>query len=220
VLDSDDSGQIRFEHLIENVDMWQGVTGRQDIRYNSASGENPPEEYANVKKSVGVTLATVTIDRFGKVQALDRHGLLHFNPGLGELTVPLPEKPVKIGGQWEVPEELSLKLENGQVKKVKTRQLYTLEAVEEGVASIKVETQVLTPVDDPKVKVMLVQRLTSGTIKFDLERGRIVAKQTDLDELVLGFKGNDSSMAYLARFTEELLKPEEAAAKPKPSLRR
>lgn len=214
ILDADLDGKIRLQHLVESVDMWQGVSGRSDVRYNSASDENPPEEYAHVKKSIGVPLATVTIDLAGRV--LERKNELpQFNPGLGELTVPLPEGPVKIGSQWEVPEELNLRLQEGQVKKVKTRQLYTLEAVETGVATIKVETQVLTPVDDPKVKVMLIQRLTSGTIKFDLDAGRIMTKQMDLDELVLGFKGNDSSMAYRARFTEELLKEDpETARKP------
>jgi hypothetical protein len=212
ILDADPSGTFRFTHTIENVDMWQGVSGRSDVHYNSATDKDPPAEYAHVKESVGKPLATVTIDLSGKV--LEReNNLPTFNPGLGELTIPLPPAPVKIGGEWQAPEELTLRLENNQVKKVKTRQLYTLQKVETGVATIHVETQVLTPIDDPKIKVMLVQRLTSGTIKFDIDAGRVLAKQMDLDETVIGFKGPESHMAYRARFTEELLTAEPETAK-------
>lgn len=214
ILDADQSGKIRFAHVVENVDMWQGVSGRDDVKYNSETDEKAPAEYAHVEKSVGIPLATVTIDLSGKV--LDRKSPgegPNFTAGLGELTIPLPDGAVKLGAEWSVPDEVIVRLEDRQIKKIKTRQLYTLQSVETGVATIHVETQVLTPVDDPKVKSQLVQRLTSGTIKFDLDAGRVLSKQMDLDETVLGFNGADSRMAYRARFTEEILKEEPATAK-------
>lgn len=214
ILDADQSGKIRFAHVVESVNMWQGVSGRADVKYNSQTDEKPPEEYAHVAKSIGLPLATVTIDLSGKV--LDRKSPTegpNFNAGLGELTIPLPEGSVKVGSEWTVPDEVIVRLEDRQIKKIKTRQLYTLQAVETGIATINVETQVLTPVDDPKVKSQLVQRLTSGSIKFDIDAGRVLSKQMDLDETVLGFNGADSSMAYRARFTEEIQKEDPATAK-------
>ena len=59
------------------------------------------------------------------------------------------------------------------------------------------------------MKAQLVQQLTEGTIKFDIDAGRILAKQIDWDETVVGFNGSDSMMKYLARFTEELSKDED-----------
>ncbi len=78
-------------------------------------------------------------------------------------------------------------------------------------ATISVDTEVLTPVNDPKIQAQLVQQLTSGEIKFDVDAGRPLARRIDWDETVVGFNGADSMMKYLARFTEELL-PVDATA--------
>ncbi len=209
----DEQGNIVFDHLVENVDMWQKVTGRQEIRYNSETDKTPPHSYEHVAESVGVPLATVTIDSHGQVIKRD-NAKPQFNPGIGELTVPLPDRAVQMGEEWAVPEEIAVRMPEGTVKRIKTRQLYTLVKVETGVATISLQTQVLTPVDDPKVRSQLVQRLTSGTIKFDVDAGRVLSKQMDLDETVIGFNGADSIMQYLARFTEDLL-PSDVATAPK-----
>ena len=47
--------------------------------------------------------------------------------------------------------------------------------------------------------------LSNGTVKFDLEQGRIISQKFNFDETVLAFNGANSSMKYLAKFTEELL---------------
>ena len=206
----DDRGNITFAHVVESVDMWQHVSGRPEVSYNSEMDKQAPQAYEHVAKSIGVPLVTVTMDPYGKI--LRRHEeKTQFSPWVGELTIPLPAHPVKVGDQWSVPEELTIRLQDGIVKRVKTRQLYTLTKVETGVATIVVETQVLTPVDDPKLKSQLVQRLTRGTVKFDIDSGRLLSKQLDLDETVIGFNGAESIMQYLARFTEESL-PDDSGA--------
>jgi hypothetical protein len=207
----DPQGNITLVHMVESVDMWQHVSGRPEIRFNSETDKQSPQAYEHVAKSIGVPLVTVTMDAYGKI--LQRHEeKTQFSPWAGELTIPLPAHPVKVGDQWSVPEELTIRLQDGLVKRVKTRQLYTLTKVETGVATIIVETQVLTPVDDPKLKSQLVQRLTRGTVKFDIDKGRLISKQLDLDETVIGFNGAESIMQYLARFTEELLPSDGVAA--------
>ena len=139
-----------------------------------------------------------------------------FNPGIGDLTVPLPEKAIKVGAKWHLDEEVKLSDEQRRVKLVQVRHQYTLDKVESGVATISVATQSLTPVDDPKFEAQLVQRMQKGTIRFDVDAGRILARQMDLDETVLGFSGADSSMQYVARYSEEPVKAE-VAGKPKPA---
>jgi hypothetical protein len=61
------------------------------------------------------------------------------------------------------------------------------------------------------VQVELVQRLQRGTIKFDVDAGRLIHKQLDMDQSVFGFNGADSHMQYLARFTEEPVKDDQTA---------
>jgi hypothetical protein len=64
----------------------------------------------------------------------------------------------------------------------------------------------------------LIQRLTQGTIRFDIDAGRVLSQRLELDERVLGFNGPDSSLHYLGRFTEEYLPPPaKTAAKSSPA---
>lgn len=203
------NGNIVFENSVEDVNVWQKLTGRAEIRYDSATDKTPPPGHEHFAAMVGKVLSVITMDPHGRVVSRDDKQK-QFNPGIGELSVPFPSDPVKIGATWSIPDEVRVNLKDGTVKKVATRQQYKLEKVEAGVATIGVQTQVLTPVNDPKVQSQLVQRLQRGTIKFDLEAGRLIHKQMDLDESVLGFNGPDSHMQYLARFTEE---PANTAAK-------
>lgn len=206
------TGNIVFEHSVEDVNMWQNVTGRDETRYNSTTDKTPPPGHEHIAASLGKVLSVITMDRNGRILARDDKQP-QFNPGIGDLTVPFPAEPVKAGASWSIPNEVRVTLEGGTVKKVATRQKYKLEKVEAGVATISVETQVLTPVNDPKVQSQLVQRLQKGTIKFDIEAGRLIHKQMDLDESVFGFNGPESHMQYLARFTEEPVTPSGATAK-------
>ncbi len=202
ILSVSEDGKITFVHSVDHVDMWQSVSGRQEVKYNSLTDKKPPAGYELVASAVGVPLATVTMDRYGRVlERKNTHS--QFNPGIGELTIPFPQQKVKVGTKWSIPDEVKLKQDNGQVKKIQTMQVYRLEKVETGVATISVETQVITPLTDPKLKSELVQRLQRGTIKFDLDAGHLLNKQLDMSETVIGFNGADSQMEYLARFTEE-----------------
>ena len=99
---------------------------------------------------------------------------------------------------------MQIREEDNRIKTVKTRQLYRLEKVETGVATISVKTQVLTPVEDPRLQCQLMQRISEGEIRFDVDAGRLLSKQLDWDGNVLGFNGAESNMKYLARFTEKL----------------
>jgi len=81
--------------------------------------------------------------------------------------------------------------------------VYQLKKVQTGVATIAARTEVLTPVDDPAVQSQLVQRVKRGEVRFDVDAGRVLHQQMDIDETVLGFSGADSMMKYLSRLTEE-----------------
>lgn len=203
----DADGSIAFDHSVERVEMWNSVEGRQEVHYDSATDQTPPPEFANVASSVGKTLASIKIDACGRILSRTNNQP-QFNPGIGDLTIPFPpadNQPIKPGVSWSIADELKLPVDDG-FKKVQTQQQYRLEKVEAGVATISVATQVLTPINDPKLQSQLVQRLQRGTIKFDVDAGRLLHKQLDIDQEVFGFSGPESHMQYLARFTEEPIK--------------
>src|SRR5262249_22928526 len=142
-------GNLTFEHSVESVDMRQKVSDRQEISYNSKTDKEPPPLYAAVAKDVGVPLAVVTIDCSGEVvKRTDRGQKTSTDPQSSDMVLPLPANPVAVGESWNVPQDVTINLEEGETKVIKTRQHYTLDSVKNGVATIAVATQVLTPVNN------------------------------------------------------------------------
>lgn len=210
-------GAATFEHRVDWVDMRQKLTGRDEVRYDSRTDKKPPVGYEGAAKSVGVPLSTVTMNGSGKVLHRVRKGPkpqaggAPINDGTqaeGWMTIPLPEEPVPIGYSWSVPSDIDVPLEGGVVKHVKAIQQFKLEDVKTGVATIHVSTEVLTPITDPRIESQLVQREAAGYVRFDIDAGRILSQQMDIDKHVVGFRGDASSIHYVNRFTERLVTDE------------
>jgi hypothetical protein len=188
------------------------MSGRQEVHYNSQTDKTAPPGYEDVAKSLNTPLAVVSMDPLGTVLARDEKHRPAIDASGSVLVIPLPKQSMSIGYVWMLPSEVTVPLEDGSIKTIQTRQRYELEHVKDGIATIAVETQILTPVSDPKIRAQLIQRLWKGHIHFDIDAGRVVSQRTDLDERVLNFSGPESSMHYVARFTEELLPPKAETA--------
>ncbi|MEX0979171.1 MAG: DUF6263 family protein, partial [Pirellulales bacterium] len=207
-----DDGTVTFAHLVENIDMWQRTTGRQEVRYNSQTDKEAPPGYEEVAKAVGVPLSVVTMDNKGTIlkRSETRQQPMSMST---QMTMPMPKLAVAIGDSWSSPMDIEVTQKDGSLKKIQTRQKFTLEAVAERLATIKVDSQILTPVSDPAIEAQLIQRLSLGTVKFAMDTGRVLSQQLDLDRHVIGFSGAASSMHYVTRFTENLLPQAEQTAK-------
>ncbi|MFP6692356.1 MAG: DUF6263 family protein [Pirellulales bacterium] len=207
----DEDGFVTFVHSVEYVDMKTDLTGRETLRFDSRKNEEPPPSYQDVAKRVGIPLTRIVMDDTGKI--FKREELA---PGLvvpSQLTMPLPPDPVKVGDDWTFPDTLRIKLRNGEIKSVKMRQRFELKSVEDGVAEIHVETQILSPIKDNKeLESQLIQRQTEGNIRFDIEAGRVLGQQIDLDRRLVGYPNDKSSMHYRTRFTEVLLESTDRTA--------
>jgi len=197
-------GKIVFEYSVDNVDMWQHVSGRPEVRFNSQKDNDAPREYAQVASMIGVPLTLVTMDPHGTI--IDKtYPTKGVTPTVAELAIPLPKTPVKIGSEWTLPEEVKLSLDDKRILRVQIRHAYRLESVEDKIATIAIRTQIVTPIDDPKIQGRLLERMKNGSARFDLESGRFISSQLDLDENVIGFAGAESSLQYRARFLEEII---------------
>jgi len=208
-------GSFTFTHSVDYVDMRQQMSDREEERYDSRAGGKPGPGFGDVAKAVAVPLTIATLDARGKVLKREEKQSQP-NANKGQMTVELPEKPVAVGESWDQPFEIDVTVKDGGMKRIKAQQHYTLESVEGNLATIRVETQWLTPNRDPAMEAQLIQRDTSGTVRFDIAAGRVVWQQVDIDRNVVGFQGDASSMHYTTRFTEELLPAEiKSAARPK-----
>jgi len=206
-------GSATLENSVEEVDMRQKLSGRAEVRYNSRTDKRAPLGFENVAQSIGVPLSRVQVDAQGKV--LKREHLLGSRLH-SQLTVLLPDQPVAVGETWTVPGEVAVPTADKMIKKIKTLQTCTLLDVVDGVATIRVATQVLTPIRDPAVEIQTVNLETAGTVRLDIPAGRILAQRMDADKTVFGFSGAASSYRYREQFAEKLLDAKSAVAETKP----
>ena len=210
-----ENGEMTFEYRIVEIDMSQQVGSETEVRYSSKSNETPPRQFQTAAESVGKVISTVTIDQQGMIIARSDEN----NPpnlGMGDITLPVPAEPIGIGSTWEIPRELRIRRDDGSLKTVRFRELFRLDKVSAGVASITVRSEMLTPITDPKEEAQVLQQLSNGTIKFDLDAGRMISMELAWDKAVVGFSGSGSVMDYSARLDENVVEAETAVAS-KPS---
>lgn len=194
-------GETKFQHVVESIDMRQKLTGRQEVSYNSETDTDVPPIFADAAKQIGVPLSEVTIDVRGNIVARSEKSL-------GKtMTVVLPDVPLAIGEVWTLPMDFAVNDTNGVPKSLKGRRKLTLEKVEGNLATLKYDTQILSPLNDPAVEAQLILEHIeqSGSVAFDLGTGRIVAQISGLDREVFGFQGPESKLHYVTQYTETLV---------------
>jgi len=200
----DDEGKATIEHSVGDVTMTSRTSDKGEVRWSSRGDAPAPAGYEAVRQSLGVPLSRVVIDRGGRV--LDRQDLRPSPPSnTGDLmVVPLPDDDAKVGDEWTVPQEVVVEVPNGPRKAVRTRLRYRLEKVRDGIATIHVDTTVLTPLDDPRLEARLLERIWDGEIEFDIATGRLRSRSTGIDRRVVGFSGPESSVRYKSSLEERL----------------
>ena len=202
---ADDTGAT-FDHVIDSVDMTQ-VDGEGDQRgWSSESGEEPPTRFQGVADKVGTVIATVTINPRGQELGRADDQSIKTDLGMGGLTLALPEAPVAVGSSWSVPREIRVRDDNGDRQTIKIQERYTLRKVKTGVAVIDVRSEPITPIRSQAVQSQVVQQLSNGTVRFDIDAGHLISKTLDWDENVVGFRGPASAMSYRANLTETLIR--------------
>ena len=204
---SAEKGKMTFEYRIKSIDMSQRIGSSEELRYSSNDGESPHPQFQSAADSIGRVISTVTIDEQGLIIARSDE----INPpslGMGDITLPLPEKAVSIGGSWECPREMRIRREDGSQKVVRFRELYKLDKVSLGIATVSVRSEMITIITDPKEEAQVLQQLSNGTVRFDMEAGRMIAKDLTWDKRVIDFAGPGSSMEYNSRLSEEVTKTE------------
>jgi hypothetical protein len=206
------NGDMEFIHLVEWVRMSNQGSERPTRTYDSRTDAKPPRGFEQAAGAVGVPLTLVRIAPDGSVKHREEK---HPQPKPSEdapITLQLPKDAVAVGDKWSFPYDVQAKRKGDVKMQVQTRRRCELKEVTNGVAVIEVEYQILTPVDQ-YVRSQLIDRLTEGTVRFDIARGRIIEQEHNVDKRVLGFTSATSSMHFVSRLHERLLKDREQDAK-------
>jgi hypothetical protein len=204
VLDADDQSTT-FEYVVEAVDLSQQFGNSEEIRYNTKEPtEQVPVQFAGAVETVGKVVSTIQIDARGLVIARsDSKDPPHM--GMGDITLPLPEKPVAVGATWEIPRELRIDRKDGTSRMIKFREFFKLDKVSAGVATISVRSEPLSPINDPTEEAQVMQQLSNGTIQFDIDAGRMISKELAWDHQVVSFSGPGSLLEYSSRLEDRVV---------------
>jgi hypothetical protein len=219
VEDVNSKGAITLVHQVDRVQMRHRTAGREEtvVEIPSPDGKKPPFGYEQMADDVGVPLTRLTMYPTGKVVRRDdlrKQKRPTMTTHDAPMTIPLPAEPVAVGEKWSSENVVTAPLKRGGQKVVKLEQRFTLKDVRRDIATIEMETIVLTPVSEPEVQAHVVQSKMKGTIRFDLLTGRVVEQDLSLDEEVIGYPQTEaSSMHYVMKFVEKYLpEPPKAAA--------
>jgi len=217
VLSVDENGTAVLEYSVEDADLWnKSSDGAIEKRFNSKSDEKPLPDFIDVARSLNKPLAHFTINAKGevlkKVQKTEYAAATEEN----KVTIPMPERPVVVGESWDFPEVITLPQPDGTVKKISTRQRYTLQKIENGIATIDFKTIVTTPLqNDRESQLALIAKIKNGVIQFDVISGCSISQQFDIDRSVIGGMPSGphvaNSISYKSRFTEKYLRDDPGA---------
>jgi hypothetical protein len=223
VLEVEANGSAVLEYCIRDVNMGSQSTYGTNVeerKFNSKTDETPPIEFLDVAELIGQPIAHFTINTQGEIIKRSQKAKVAVTMQFAEtaeenrITIPMPEYAICVGDTWDYSREIIIPQANGTVKKVSVRECYTLEKVQNGVATFGFKTHVITPLhNDKETDWALRTKIRNGTILFDMIEGRSVSQQYDVKKtaIELGSLAR-SSASYQSRFAEKYLRDETKTA--------
>jgi hypothetical protein len=101
---------------------------------------------------------------------------------------------------------------DGTQRVVKYRELFKLEKISAGVATVSVKSEPLSTMGEPSEEAQILQQLSNGTIRFDVDAGRMISKELAWDHQVVAFSGPGSVLEYSARLEDNVTTVDDASS--------
>lgn len=223
VVRSDDSDTAWLEMIIDSVRMEAQFDENDPVVFDSTNPDQQPEKFSNIMDSVGKPLAQVKFANSGEM--LDIHKIENGevvptsavkdgekpDPSMNFL-VQLPEKPVKVGDEWDVDYQVNVTITRTVQQPIKLRRRYELIGVEKGIAYIRMRTFPIVPLNDPAIEAQIIQQTPDAEIKFSLEKGLPLERKIWVDNEVIGPFGDNTSMKAKVTRLERLVDVQSSAA--------
>ncbi|MBM79629.1 MAG: hypothetical protein CMJ78_03420 [Planctomycetaceae bacterium] len=226
VITVSDNGTALLEPTLDQVVMSAQADDNDPIVFDSSEGpENCPEIFRPVLATVGKPSAPKRFSASG--QLLSKSGSTttskracssgqtkksdvdsQVDPQRNFL-ISFPEKPIKVGDSWSEKSFACVSIAQNLKKKIPLRKSFTLKSVKDSVATIETRIAVLVPIKDPAIRTQFSQKTPQGTIQFDIEKGQILARETKLDNLIIGAIGPKSSLHTVSQRREVLVTKKE-----------
>ena len=187
-------GSAIVELFIDNVKLTYAFNNGNPITYDTSKKQLPPRGFEGVNRSLGM------------------HGRVRFSPQGNVLPLaglpndpatdpsesfldPMPSKPIHVGEEWFEDFKVKVSVSRSLNQRITLRRRYTLESVDGKIATIRLRTSEITPVQDAQIRAQLVQRTPEGKITFDLDRGVTVSRDLTCSRTENDVMGEGSQIA-------------------------
>ena len=209
VVSVDDDGsavlQIVFDHI--RMEARFGEADAEPITFDSSQPKSEdPSQFGNVRRVIDQPPAPVRVNSVGQLIADNgKPDGSATDAGKENFLVVLPEKPVRIGEAWTDVVTTKVSVNKEISRNVEILRTYRLKAVRDGIAEISLSTSLRSTVRDPKMLAQLIQSKPSGSIFFNIDRGRIVQRTAVVKESVLNALGANSLLRANSTRVEKLV---------------
>ncbi|WP_437185632.1 DUF6263 family protein [Planctomicrobium sp. SH668] len=208
-VEADGSGILELS--IESVDL-EIFQNNESYHYNSLVDLDPKDQpvFEAMANLIGRPHLQIQMSTRGIVTAfnpLTPGDQVPDNPGqvAFDVLLHLPEEAVKINDSWKEDFELRIPLADSTLRKtIKMQRRYTLKSVEGDLATIDIQTRVLSPLDSAAEEIHFLRRKPAGTVVLDLDKGILVSKSLKQDNQVSGFEQGASLMHFQQEISETL----------------
>jgi hypothetical protein len=208
VVSVDSDGGALLELTIDRAKMSVDQGDRESrFSYDSAHDRNPPAAFQVVHGAVGRPWLRATVNSLGATTKLETPSGTKVPESadfVSRVLPLLPEHPVAIGDAWKEPFTVEVDASDieGIKKPIKMQRVYRLDAVENGVATVALRTEVLTGQRTAKDDLAIIQRKFTGSILIDVANGRLLGRNLEIEGNVVGYDGPMSAMDVKLKQTD------------------
>lgn len=213
VVSVDDQGEAVLELMIDRVRLTAQFDDAPPTIFDSSDPDQQPPKFQSILASVGKPMSRMRVSSQGEMlgmQNLQGGPATGLDPAQNFLLV-FPEKAVEIGETWKQTLEIEVPVTARLKEKMNLLRTYTLEKVEEDVATIGMVTVLTKPVRDPAIKTRLLQQTPSGTIQFDMKRQQLISRELRVNESVIGAFGAETLVEARGLRTERKVETRDTA---------
>lgn len=226
VIDVAPDGTATLRLAIEAARMEYRFDNAPPKVFDSREPGVPDPAFQHVKEAIGRELAELKLRPDGSIAAIRpllKQEELDAIPGkLGlegegptHLFVAFPDRPLKVGESWNETYSTRVTISGKLTQEVKILRQYRLDAIDGEIATIHVKTSPLTVLSDPTLLVQIIQRTTSGRIRFNVKTGRAIDRKVEFDNIEIGWAGDASSYRAIGTWSEKLvMEPPAVSAHP------
>ena len=217
----EDSGNGLLELAITQVKMSAQFNDEEPHVFDSEDSKKGPRPYEAIRSIVGKPLVQVRVSPRGEL--LETKPLLSNSAGANaggslseeaaqNLLIKFPEEPIQVGEEWNELYKVKVGVSRFLTQNVTMQRTYRLSEVKDGLATIKLHTALITPINDGMILAQLIQMTPKGTVVFDLDNGHLVSRTLTVDKREVGVVGGTGSMHAKSQREERWIAPKPATA--------